>query len=136
MSHVKSKEIEVQVKPVDASTLLSRILEALEDIRETIKELKPIEEVKSKPYTNHIFTVASEPITDRENIFDIGLEVACVIVSPSIDAKIEFDKPTSDTTPTIRADASLSAEYSVRRIFYRAANPGEQGVLNVWAFWW
>ena len=107
---------------------------------ELIRLLRSIDEkldrigVKIRPYTEHLFTKAVQPIDAKERVFDLQEPWDMVIVKPEIDAYIEFDKGITDNTPIITANRTFSAELRMRKIYYKAANPGETGNLWIWVF--
>jgi len=106
---------------------LTSLLKSLHDRLERL-------EVKIKPYKEHLFTKAVQPIDDKERVLDLQEWWDMVIVKPEIDAYIEFDRGITDRTPIIEGKTFFSAELRVRKIHYKSANPGETGNLWVWVF--
>jgi len=91
-------------------------------------------EVKIKPYTEHLFTIAEQPIDEKEREFDLGDWWDAIIVLPDIDTYIEFDRKISDRTPIVPGGTTVNAELRVRKIHYKSAVPGLEGTLSIWAF--
>jgi hypothetical protein len=58
-----------------------------------------------------------------------------VILVPTIDAQIEFDRNVDVSTPVVRANTSFNANnVKVRKIYYKGVTPGQEGRMNIWAF--
>ncbi|MCS7117627.1 MAG: hypothetical protein NZ957_02425, partial [Thaumarchaeota archaeon] len=60
--------------------------------------------VRLLSYREHWFTVAPNRITFTGADFDLGQDYDTVLLSPSIDAQIEINKPVEPTTPVIFAN--------------------------------
>jgi hypothetical protein len=104
-----------------------------EEIKEAIPT-PPVVIVKTKPYDEHFFTVVPKPLNYTGDYFDLAKEYDLVIVSPSIDAQIEFDKPIESSTPVVAGGTALSAELKVKRIYFKAVSTTVEGTISIWAF--
>jgi hypothetical protein len=114
-----------------------RRLEIPKEIPKAIEKVVPVPPatiVKTKPYDEHFFTVVPKPLNYTGDYFDLGKEYDLVIVIPSIDAQIEFDKPIESSTPVVAGGTALNAELKVRRIYFKAVSTTVEGTISIWAF--
>ena len=75
---------------------------------------------------------APTPINDTGNDYDAGSLYDAWIVNPSIDTKIDFDKPPNQNTPFIAANTFMHFQVRKSKVYYLSQNPGTTGVMQVW----
>src|SRR5579883_807261 len=66
---------------------------------------------------------------------DLGRTVDFVMVSPTIDAQIEFDRDIKATTPVISGGTIFRWNLRVRTIHHKAVSTTLTGQLYVWVAW-
>ncbi len=98
--------------------------------------LPPVISVIEKPFDDHKFFVATQKITSTGDKVDLGREVDFVMVMPSIDAQIDFDKPITSETPVVLGGTAYSHPQKTRIIYFKGTSSTLQGTLSVWAYWW
>lgn len=80
------------------------------------------EGIKLRPYREllPIALTGQNGITKTGNSYDIGRYTDYIIVSPSVETRISFDKPVDDTIPPTPAGGKLAGTIKVRKIYYKA----------------
>src|SRR5579875_1625923 len=91
--------------------------------------------VVERPFTDHDFFVASEQLNNIGATTDLGRTVDFVMVSPTIDAQIEFDRDIKATTPVISGGTIFRWNLRVRTIHHKAVSTTLTGQLYVWVAW-
>jgi hypothetical protein len=91
---------------------------------------------KDRPYDGHLFAVAAEALTNKGNSTDIGRPADFVMVLPSIDAQLEFDKSVEASTPVVSGGTLYRHPQRVRKIFHKASSATLAGTVSFWAYWW
>ena len=116
----------------DTQTVLNRILRMI--VLQTEFQV-----TKTLGYDNHLFTSFAYVIaangTERDIISDLGAAEIPeqIIVSPTTEARVEFDSSIDAVKPSILADQSLTAPLHARKI--RAQGVALAGTLKVFSFW-
>ena len=75
---------------------------------------------------------APNPINDSGNYYDAGSIYDAWILNPSIDTKIDFDKPPNQNTPFISANSRMQFQVRKSRVYYLSQNPGTTGTMQIW----
>ena len=95
----------------------------------------------TRGYDNHRFTsfafnAVTGDVVLQDVIDDLNFEriPEQIIVSPTVEALVEFDESLDPNTPSILANQSLSSPLRVRKIRARATG-GAGGTLKIFAFW-
>jgi len=91
---------------------------------------------KELPWNGHIFDTAPTPITNKGDKYDFGRVVDYVMVVPTIDAQIEFDKSVNPTTPVISGGTTFPWNLRVKTVYYKGVSTTLTGQLYVFAAWW
>ncbi|MEM0232577.1 MAG: hypothetical protein QXL22_01000 [Candidatus Nezhaarchaeales archaeon] len=129
---MKVAEIEVAAPPPRPPTIES-VLASISRLLSEVSE----KGFKLRQYTDHKFIIAPEEITYEGAMHDLGLDYNAAILVPSIDARIEINKPVGDNTPVILARTALNLDNMViREIYYKGLTPGLVGTMSIWAFRW
>ena len=125
--------------PKTTQQITSKQLEEILLTKSTIQALQslpPSLSVIEKPFTDHRFFVANQPITSTGDHVDIGRNADVVMVMPTIDAQIEFDRNVESSTPIVLGGTVFTHPQRTRIIYYKAVAQNVTGSLNVWAYWW
>jgi hypothetical protein len=77
---------------------------------------------------------APNPINDTGNSYDAGAVYDGWILNPSVDTKIDFDKPCSQNTPFISANSRMMFAVRKQKVYYLANLTGLKGVMQIWLF--
>lgn len=93
-------------------------------------------EVKERPFDAHSFFVATQEITYKGNTTPLGQTADYVIVSPSIDAQIEFDTSIQSSTPAVAAGTQFKNPARTMAINHKGVSTSASGQLTVWAWRW
>lgn len=123
---------EAWVKPIPTPPPKPRV--TIEDLLlQILAELR--KGVVLRPYTEHKFVIAKEPITYEGNAHDLGGVYDLVIVMPTIDCKIEINKNVEEATPVIGSYTEvIFRDIPITKIYYKSVTPGLVGTMNIWAF--
>jgi len=92
--------------------------------------------IKDRPYDGHLFAVASEPLNAQGNTTDIGRPADFIMVLPSIDAQLEFDKSVDSATPVVSGGTLYKHPQRVRKINHKATSTTLVGTVSYWSYWW
>jgi len=92
--------------------------------------------VKELPWNGHLFDTAPGAITNKGDKYDFGREVDYVMVVPTIDTQIEFDRPVNPTTPVVSGGTAFDWNLRVREVYYKGVSATLEGQLYVFAAWW
>lgn len=87
---------------------------------------------RERSFDTVVPVTAPNPINDTGNEYDAAGVYDAWILNPSIDAKIDFDKPPSQNTPFIAASTFMNFQVKKQKVYYLAQNPGTVGVMQIW----
>ena len=117
----------VAVPPLIKPSASASISEALSSLFE--------QGVRLRPFTGHRYFIASEAVNQTANTTQIGRTVDEVLVSPTIDAQIEFDTEIANSTPTVYGGTVIRHPARTTYVQHRAISSTLSGQLLVWAYW-
>jgi hypothetical protein len=92
--------------------------------------------VIERPFSGHDFFVAAEELNNTGAQTDLGRTVDFVMVSPTIDAQIDFDRDIKATTPVVTGGTIFRWNLRVRTIHHKAVSTTLTGQLYVWVAWY
>jgi len=107
----------------------------LDDVYAVLVEIK--EELESglrrRPFRDHRFVRAPNPITYEGNSFDLGDTYHTAMIVPTVDAQIEINRKVEPTTPEVKAFSALNiSDTAIRTIHYKSTSPELRGELLLW----
>ena len=106
-------------------------------VAEAASAAEVIRRYMEAPFTGHLFTTATDPITPTGASYDLRHPVDFVMVMPTVDAYIDFDISVNpQVTPPVFAGTLFAWNMRVQRIYYQSVNVSTTGKLYVWAAWW
>lgn len=88
--------------------------------------------LRERPYDFVQPVTAPNEINDTGNSYDAGAIYDAWILNPSVDTRIDFNKPPSTNTPYISAASRMQFAVRAQKVYYTAATAGQVGTMQIW----
>lgn len=95
-----------------------------------------VQRVRIQGYAGHNFFVADEPLVAKGNVTELGRIVDFIMVSPSIDAQIEYDAEIKPTTPVTAGGTIERWAIRTATVHFKAVSPTLVGTMSIWVAWY